>query len=219
MPTTLALGLFGIIRAFRQRFRRQADRKSSLTVMWVIVAYFVFIFIEPTGLGMLFVIVPMSILAMRSMQFVVERRIRDRNSFWLMILTLITFVFCGTPTLTENILSILRQWFGFLSQDALGEQSSQLGWQLLRIHLAMDVVVAGAAITFWLYRASSRRDRYHRLLFGGFSFLVIGGAIAFGTSPLMVSRRRRPLDRAGPDSPKTSETRLSRFPGKAESFA
>ena len=189
MPTTLALGLFGIARAFRQRLRRQADRQASLPVLWVIVAYFVFVFIEPTGLGLLFVIVPLSILAMRSLEFVVERRVRDRTSFWLMLLTLLVFVFCGMPTLTESVFSVFQQSFNLFADAKAGDRSSMLGWQLLRLLVAFDVVVAGAALLLWLYRISSRHDRYRRLLFGCFAILVVAGAAAFGTSPLMVSQR------------------------------
>jgi hypothetical protein len=189
MPTTLALGLFGIARAFRLRLRRQADRQASLPVIWAVVAYFVFLFIEPTGLGLLFVIVPVSILAMRSLEFVVERRLRDWTSLWIMIATLFTFVFFGIPTLTQNVMSALRKAPALLTGQLEYEQFLLLGWEFVRINIAFEIVLGGAILIYWLFRKSSKHDRYRRLLFGSFAIFVIGGAAALGTSPFVMSKR------------------------------
>ncbi|MBX9656138.1 glycosyltransferase family 39 protein [bacterium] len=189
MPTTIALGLFGIARAFRLRLRRQADRQASLPVIWVVVAYFVFLFIEPTGLGLLFVIVPLSILAMQSLEFVVERRLRDWTSLWIMIGTLGASVFFGIPTLTENVLNAIRKTPAWLTGELEREQFLLWGWEIVWIMLAFMIILGGAILVYWLFRKSSKHDRYRRLLLGSFAIFVVGGAAALGTSPFVMSKR------------------------------
>jgi len=189
MPTTFALGLFGIARAFRLRLRRQADRQASLPVIWAIVAYFVFLLVEPTGLGLLFVIVPLSILAMQSLEFVVERKLRDWTSLWIMIGTLTTFVFFGIPRLTENVISAIGKAPAWLTGQLEHEEFLRWGWEIVWINFAFTIILGGTILIYWLFRKSSRHDRYRRLLFGSFAIFVIGGASAMGTSPFVMSKR------------------------------
>jgi hypothetical protein len=180
MPTMLALGLFSIARALRQRFRRQADKQASLPVLWSVVAYLVFLLVEPTSTGLLFVVVPLTILAMRSLQLVVNRKLRDRTSLWLVLASILVFMFAGTPGTTRSLLDILQRGWNSLVQRAAPESLGNLGFDLLRVHLALDAFLIAGFAVFWLYKQQMHRDRNRRWILGAFTLLVIGLA-AVGT--------------------------------------
>jgi hypothetical protein len=189
MPTMIVLALFSIARALRQRLRRQADRQASLPVLWTLAAYVVFLTMEPTSTGLLFVVVPLSILAMRSLQLVVSRKLRDRTSFWLVLASIVAFMFAGTPGTAASLIDLVRQFTAWLRSGLSAPADGNLGFDLLRIHLALDAALVAAAIVYWLYRQPLHRDRNRRWILGGFTVLVVGlGAILALSSQASVRR-------------------------------
>jgi hypothetical protein len=189
MPTLFALGIFGIARALRQRFRRQADKQASLPVLWSASAYLVFLTIEPTSTGLIFVVVPLTILAMRSLQLVVNRQLRDRTSLLIVLASILVFMFAGTPGTAESLIGIFRQSWNWVASGMTQSPSSTLGFSLLRVHLALDAAIILGIVVFWLYRQTTQRDRNRRWLFGTFTILVLGLATVLALTGRAAVRR------------------------------
>jgi hypothetical protein len=189
MPTLLSLALFGVVRALRMRFRRQADRPASLAVIWSLVAYLNFLFIERSAMGLLFVVVPLSILAVRSLQLVVARRLQDRTSIAMVLGTVLVFAFAGMPGMADSTLDLARALWEWLTRGIWPVDPAALGWKLLRVHFAVDLVLAAGLIVYYLYRSSTQNDQGRRLLFGSFAVAVIGLGALQGMSSIVDVRR------------------------------
>jgi hypothetical protein len=189
MPTLFALGLFGIARALRQRIRRQADKQASLPVLWSLFSYLVFLTIEPTSTGLIFVVVPLTILAMRSLQLVVNRQLRDRTSLLLVLGTILVFMLAGTPGTAESLLGIFRMSGEWMAGGMKSPPPGKLGFSLLQVHLALDAVLALGWVVYWLYRRPSQRDRNRRWILGTFTIATLGLATILALTDRAALRR------------------------------
>lgn len=192
MPATLILAIFGWWLTARQRIRRAGPmRRTSIPLFWSFLSLAAFFTIEPTASGLLLACVPLTLMAVRVLDLVVERRLSDRISLGLMLVTFWTFVLSLSPTMVKSSATVVSAW---LAEPILPERvdvEPQLGWRLLEIHLAIDVMIVGTVLLLWLYRLSGRKDRFRRALFGGFATAVVLFSTVVGaaqlTGPLRIS--------------------------------
>jgi hypothetical protein len=182
MPSTIVLAGFGLLLAARLRFRRVGpERQSSMPVLWAVAGLAVFALGAPTTSGLLLAVVPLTLLAVRALEWIVDRRLRDRVSYWLVLATFWVFVLSRSPALVSTGSRIVSSWLS--SPEALALDPARrpdVGWQLFEMHVVLDVLLAGSVLLAWLYRLSGRRDRFRRLLFGGFAATVVAASLLIG---------------------------------------
>ena len=179
MPATLILGIFGLILAIRRRIRGTADESVTLINLWCITGFIAYVVAERSTTGLLLLVVPLTILAIRSLLLVLERQLRDRTSFLLIVVSVAALVIS---------ISVGGLWPGAIPSPADENSATgdfhDLGWMLFRAHLAIDLVLIFTGGMIWLYRASVHRDHYRRILFGGFAAAVILGSVLIGGAAL-----------------------------------
>lgn len=174
MPATLVLAAFGLWLSARQRIRRAGPvRRSSIPVFWTFIAMAAFLTVEPTAAGLLLAVTPLTLMAVRTLELVVERRLSDRLSLGLILVTFWTFVLSLSPAIVTSSATVVSSWLADPIVPENIDAQPQLGWRLLEIHLAVDVMIVGTVLLVWLYRVSGRRDRFRRALFGGFAAAVV----------------------------------------------
>lgn len=182
MPCTVVLAGFGLLLAARLRIRRVGpERQSSMPVLWAVAGLAVFAFGATTTSGLLLAVAPLTLLAVRALEWIVDRRLRDRVSYWLVLATFWVFVLSRSPALVSTGSRLVSSWLA--SPETLARDQARRsddGWLLFEMHIVVDVLLAGSVLLAWLYRLSGRRDRFRRLMFGGFAATVVAASMLLG---------------------------------------
>lgn len=176
MPATLVLALVGLWRSVRQilRGREEMDR-ATLPVVWTLVAALTVRSMQPTQIGLLLLLVPLNLLAVRTLLDVLYRRIPDGQLFWITLATV--WVYLGTRleafSHLPSLLTDVPVGGGALPSGSAFWFSQLTAEKKLSLHLAIDLLVLVGLILYFLYRSSAIQDRYRRMLFGGFVAVVV----------------------------------------------
>lgn len=172
-PTSLALGLFGALRAGRRVLTHDGDDPATVGgAFWV--AWLALAALAPACYPQgprpvlnLFLLVPLNLLASQAILDLAGRRTPARALVWLAPATAVAVAWWASPE--------LREAFTVLSRGRGPDASAGLG-----LHLGLDLIVALALLTRFLDRWARRRDDRRRLVLGGFLVAVVALTVTAG---------------------------------------
>lgn len=172
-PATLALGLYGAWRAARTALTAEPDDRQAaggaFWTLWLAVAA-VLPGLWPEGprpaLG-LFLMVPLNLLAARTMIDLAGRRIPVRSLAWIAPATALAVAWWSSSHLRDAITDLVH-----------GRRPAPA--TALGLHLGLDLLLVAALMTRALDRWARRRDDRRRLVLGGFLASVLLAIVAPG---------------------------------------
>ncbi len=172
-PATVPLGLFGAWRAVRRAlaaepFDREADN-GAFFVFWLAVAAVLPAVWTggPRPALALFLMVPLNLLAARTMVELAARRIPVRSLAWLAPATVAAVAWWASSHLREAVTDLAR--------GCRPAPTTALG-----LHLGLDLLLVAALVGRNLDRWTGRRDDRRRLVLGGFLATVVLGVVGSG---------------------------------------
>ena len=178
MPTITVLAGFGLWRSACECIKASpASSRSALPLFWTLIMLLVLRTVHPTYGCLLVLVVPVNLLAIKTLFEILRRELRDSTVFVLMFL-------CGGALVVarSELLQNMPQWlFDFRKLSAS---------QLLDLHLAADGLILIALLVNWLQRWTQRRDRDRRLLFGAFILGTLFSACFSGLTGTETPKRR-----------------------------
>ena len=172
-PATLPLGLFGAWRATRLALTAEADDRQAAggafwTLWLAIAAILPALWPEgPRPALALFLMVPLNLLAARTMIDLAGRRIPVRSLAWIAPATALALAWWSS--------SHLRDAFTDLAHGRRPLPTTALG-----LHLGVDLLIVAVLTTRALDRWARRRDDRRRLVLGGFLGCVVLAIVASG---------------------------------------
>ncbi len=172
-PATLPLGLFGAWRAVRLALTSEPDDRhaagGAFWTLWLAVAAILPVTWPegPRPALTLFLMVPLNLLAARTMIDLAGRRIPVRSLAWIAPATALAIAWWASSHLREAVSELAR---GHRPAPATA----------LGLHLGVDLLIVAALTTRALDRWARRRDDRHRLVLGGFLAAVILAIVASG---------------------------------------
>lgn len=172
-PTSLALGLFGALRAGRRLLTHDGDDPATaggaFWVAWLAVAALApAAYPEgPRAALNLFLLVPLNLLAAQTMLDLSGRRVPARALIWLAPATAVAVAWWVSPE--------LRGAFTGLVRGRGPSASTGLG-----LHLGADLLIALVLLTRGLDRWARRRDGRRRLVLAGFLVAVAALTVVAG---------------------------------------
>lgn len=182
MSATLVLAVAGLLRASRQMIRWSDEPgRAALPVLWTLIAALAFKTTQPTPAGLLILLVPLNLLAVRTLLAVLYRRISDRGVLWLMLATILFYLSSRLPAL-QALPELLAEQANVAGQEPVGRLRRFFrlpASEKLSLHLATDLLVSVGIGIYFVFKLSGRNDRIRRTLFGGFVFV----AVALATIP------------------------------------
>jgi hypothetical protein len=181
MPATAVLAAFGLWRAFwiAKKGAEESDR-TSLPLLWSLVSLLALETTRPTSTGLLLAVAPLTMMAVRTLQSILRREVRDGQVFYLMIISLSLLTASQLRSIRElplwNAMSLSSPWSVATSLESMTPQDKY------QLHLGLDVVLLVAVLVVWLYMSARSHDRYRRWLFGGFFLATLFAASIVGVS-------------------------------------
>ena len=172
-PATVPLGLFGAWRAVRRALAAEpGDREAddgAFFVLWLAVAA-VLPAAWPGGPRQalaLFLMVPLNLLAARTMVDLAARRIPVRALAWLAPATAAAIAWWASSHLRDAVTDLAR--------GCRPAPATALG-----LHLGVDLLLVAALVSRNLDRWTGRRDDRRRLVLAGFLGTVVLGVVGSG---------------------------------------
>jgi hypothetical protein len=177
MPATIVLAVFGFAKAVRECVGRgpQAEREF-LPALWTLLSALALRWTHPTNGTLLVLVVPLTLLAVRTLFDVLDRRMSDRNVLAMALAAGWVFLFCQIPSLWNLPVRMRVRGFSLDSTD----------WLALR--LGIDGMLAIGIVLVWLYRQTSASDDKRRAFFGG----VVLASMFLACLPGLLQLRGRP---------------------------
>ena len=171
-PVTLALGLFGAIRALRSALAGEAETREtvggSFWFVWLGVAALAPA-IWPSGPRSaidLLLLVPLSLLAAQTVADLANRRISVRSLVTVAPATAMSVAWWASADLSGSVDDLIHGRAN--SATALG------------LHLALDLVIASVLIIRGLHRWARHRDDHQRWILAGFLLVVLTATVVIG---------------------------------------
>lgn len=160
MPTTFILALYGMGWAVRDVWKGAGEGDRLLPVLWVLVSLLAIRWSEPTTVLLLFLIAPLTLLAVRTLIGIAQQQLHNGATMGLATTTAALFVLSQSEPVRR-----------LPSRLASGEPLTfaEKYW----LHQAIDVaLLAGVAVAL-LYRLASRHDEHRRIFLSGFIVAVL----------------------------------------------
>jgi hypothetical protein len=164
-PVTLALGLFGAVRAVRSalvdEFHTLGTVGGSFWVVWLAVAALTPAVWSsgPKNAFDLVLLVPLSLLAAQTVADLVNRRLSVRALMWLAPATAISVAWWASDDLSESFADLVH---------GRADTATALG-----LHLALDLVLVSIVAVRVMNRWAQRRDDRQRWLLAAFLVTVL----------------------------------------------
>ena len=171
-PATLALGLFGAVRAVRSALADEVETREtvggSLWFIWLAVAALA-PSVWPSGPRSAFdllLLVPLSLLAAQTIADLANRRLSVRSLITVAPATAMSIAWWASPDLSGALDDLIH---------GRADSATALG-----LHLALDLVIASVLIIRALHRWARRRDDHQRWILAVFLFVVLATTVVMG---------------------------------------
>lgn len=171
-PVTMALGLFGAVRAIRSALAGEVETQETLGAsfwfMWLAVAALIPT-VWPSGPHSAFdllLLVPLSLLAAQAVADLANRRVSVRSLVSIAPAIAMSTAWWASADLSSAVDDLIR---------GRVDSSTALG-----LHLVLDVVIASAVIIRALQHWARRRDDHQRWILIGFLAVVLTATIVIG---------------------------------------
>jgi 4-amino-4-deoxy-L-arabinose transferase-like glycosyltransferase len=171
-PVTLALGLFGALRAIRSALAGEIETREtvggSFWVVWLAVAALAPL-VWPSGPHSAFdllLLVPLSLLAAQTIADLANRRLSVRALITLAPATAMSIAWWASADLSGAVDDLIH---------GRADSATALG-----LHLALDLVVASVLIIRALNRWARRHDDHQRWILAVFLFVIMTATVVIG---------------------------------------
>lgn len=176
MPVALLLAVRGLWQTGRTMLHGEGDGpKAALAFLWAMVSFLAY-HLQPRPATLLFLIIPWSLFASRTIFAIIGRTIPDRRIFGLLVASVCLALLASSQSAANVAKELIRH-----------EPVSSADW--LSLHLLIDLLVLIAVAAFATFRLTARFEQGRRLALGVIVVTMVLITIVPGWVAMEVRRR------------------------------